>query len=138
MDGRTLRCSSRGIAGGRCKNRFSVSSSRHGPSATTRPSRSAKESTILGCTIEKLRLLEELGAERTAARGNDANDRAMLGGAALGICVLGLEGAAGETLRVVDMVVVDPNQAMDALLDGRLLRLTMRSRERAFASGEKG
>src|SRR5574337_558525 len=44
---------------------------------------------------DKARCIWELGAERCAAIGNGANDAAMLELAALGIAVVGPEGAAG-------------------------------------------
>ncbi|HYF93720.1 MAG TPA: ATPase P [Symbiobacteriaceae bacterium] len=74
----------------------------------------------------KLALIESLGAERVIAVGNGANDRLMLERAALGICVLGLEGAATPTLLASDVVVRGPIDAFDLLLHPGRLAATLR------------
>jgi len=70
---------------------------------------------------QKAALVQQLGAARTAAIGQGANDAAMLRAAALGICVLSPEGAAGTTLTAADIVVPDILSAL-ALFD-RPLRI---------------
>jgi P-type E1-E2 ATPase len=60
--------------------------------------------------------VRELGSSTVAAIGNGANDAGMLEEAAVGIAVVGAEGAAGNTLRVADLVVTSPLDALDLLL----------------------
>jgi soluble P-type ATPase len=60
----------------------------------------------------KARVVRECGASRTAAIGNGANDEVMLREAALGIAVIGKEGAAGRAVLAADVIV---NSAVDAL-----------------------
>lgn len=89
------------------------------------------------CTIEilarggedlaKQRFVERLGAEGVVCIGNGRNDRRMLEAAALGIVVVGREGAAGESLRVADIAVASINDALDLLLHPLRLVATLRS-----------
>jgi P-type E1-E2 ATPase len=75
---------------------------------------------------QKARIVEELGAEHVVAVGNGRNDVAMFQAAALGIAVLGPEGAAGVLLQVADVVVPDVYVALELLLHPRRLRATLR------------
>ena len=75
---------------------------------------------------QKEKILEQLGAERTAAIGNGVNDHRMVARAALGIAVLGREGAAWETLRRARIVVASPEDALDLLLHPLRLVATLR------------
>ena len=84
------------------------------------------EPRAIGSGEDKLRVVEELGAERCAAVGNGANDVAMLEAAALGIAVVGPEGAAGAAVRVADVVCSSIVDALDLLLDERTLVATLR------------
>ena len=70
---------------------------------------------------QKRTYVENLGADGVVAIGQGANDALMLKAAAIGICVLSIEGAAAETLLAADIVVPDIFAALD-LLD-RPLRL---------------
>jgi soluble P-type ATPase len=74
----------------------------------------------------KRALVESLGADLVVAIGNGANDRQMLRAAALGICVLGTEGAATPTLLVSDVVVRGSVEALDLLLHPGRLAATLR------------
>ena len=74
----------------------------------------------------KLRLVESLGAGRVVAVGNGANDALMLKAAALGVAILGSEGAATPTLMASDVVVKSPNDALDLLLHPGRLAATLR------------
>jgi soluble P-type ATPase len=65
---------------------------------------------------EKLDLLRKLGPERTVAIGNGTDDAPMFEEAGFGICVIGREGASGETLKRADMVVIDILSGLDFLL----------------------
>jgi soluble P-type ATPase len=75
---------------------------------------------------EKARRVWELGAERCAAIGNGANDGAMLDLAALGIAVVGPEGAAAAAVRAADVVFTSIVDALDLLLDERALVASLR------------
>ena len=84
------------------------------------------EPTRIESGADKQRVVRELGADRCAAMGNGANDRLMLELAALGIAVIGPEGAAGAALRVADVVCGSILDALDLLLDETALRATLR------------
>ena len=75
---------------------------------------------------DKARHVLELGADRCAAIGNGANDVAMLDAAALGIAVVGPEGAAASAVRDADIVCASILDALDLLLDERALVATLR------------
>lgn len=75
---------------------------------------------------DKLRALRELDPERCVAVGNGANDEAMLAAAALGIAVVGPEGAAGAAVRAADVVCASVTDALDLLADERVLVATLR------------
>ncbi|MDF1554103.1 MAG: hypothetical protein P1P84_13620 [Deferrisomatales bacterium] len=77
-------------------------------------------------SAQKEKILEQLGPGRTVAVGNGVNDHRMLALAALGIAVLGREGAAWETLRRARVVVTDPADALDLLLHPKRLIATLR------------
>ncbi len=74
----------------------------------------------------KIDYIERLGAGGVAAVGNGANDAAMLEGAALGILVIGPEGAAVETLLKAKVVVSDIRDALELLLFPKRLIATLR------------
>jgi len=75
---------------------------------------------------EKALYVEKLGAAGTVAIGNGANDVPMLRRAALGILVLGPEGAAVEALQAADIVVREITDALDLLLHPKRLVATLR------------
>ncbi len=64
---------------------------------------------------QKAAFIRQLGAERVVAIGQGANDAEMLRSAALGICVLSVEGTALETLLASDLVVANIFDALDLL-----------------------
>ena len=70
---------------------------------------------------QKEAYVRQLGAGRVAAIGQGANDARMLTAAALGICVLSVEGLAVETLHAADLLLPDILSALD--LFERPLRL---------------
>jgi soluble P-type ATPase len=80
----------------------------------------------VGSGEEKAAVVAALGADRCAAIGNGANDAAMLASAALGIAVVGPEGAAGAAVRAADVVCTSILDALDLLLDERALVATLR------------
>jgi len=75
---------------------------------------------------QKAEHVRRLGAAAVVAVGNGANDALMLREAALGIAVVGGEGAAGAALREADVVVTDVLAALDLLLNPRRLAATLR------------
>lgn len=75
---------------------------------------------------EKLKFLKKLNAAETAAIGNGSNDSLMLAGAALGIMVLGPEGASAKALLAADALVSDINHGLDLLLNTARLVATLR------------
>jgi P-type E1-E2 ATPase len=74
----------------------------------------------------KADLIRSLGPSATVAIGNGANDVEMLAAAAIGICIIGPEGAAQRALASADVVVTDPIHALDLLLDPVRLAATLR------------
>lgn len=75
---------------------------------------------------EKAAVLASLGPDACAAVGNGVNDVQLLEEAALGIAVVGAEGAAGVALRSADVVCSSILHALDLLLDERALVATLR------------
>jgi P-type E1-E2 ATPase len=75
---------------------------------------------------EKRAYVERLGPARTAAVGNGANDVPMLEAAALGIAVIGPEGASAAALAAADVVSGSILAALDLLCDPRALTATLR------------
>ncbi len=74
----------------------------------------------------KLQFIKQLGAEKVVAIGNGQNDRMMLGGAALGILVVGPEGASVKSLASADIAVTDIISALELLLEPKRLVATLR------------
>ena len=75
---------------------------------------------------QKLGIVRRLGARSTVAVGNGANDADMLREAALGICVLGTEGASIAALMNSDLVVPNIIVAFDLLIYPERLVATLR------------
>jgi P-type E1-E2 ATPase len=75
---------------------------------------------------DKARVVVGLGAERCIAIGNGANDGPMLERAALGIAVIGPEGAAPSAVGAADVVCTSIVDALDLLLDTRAVVATLR------------
>jgi len=67
-----------------------------------------------------------LGADQVVAFGQGANDAGMLRDAALGICVLGPEGAAVEALMAADVFAPSIQDALDLLTQPLRLVATLR------------
>ena len=77
--------------------------------------------------LGKREYIEALGWERVVAVGNGRNDRLMLKRAALGIAVIGEEGAASETLLAADVVCPNVRAALELLQNPLRLTATLRS-----------
>lgn len=76
---------------------------------------------------DKARVVRELGAEHVAAVGNGFNDVAMLREAALGILVIGAEGASAAALAAARVVTARIQDALDLLLHPQRLVATLRA-----------
>jgi len=75
---------------------------------------------------DKAKLVRNAGGERIIAIGNGRNDIPMLEMSGLSIAVIGPEGAAGDLLRVADVVVTDIRAALDLLIHPIRLKATLR------------
>jgi soluble P-type ATPase len=75
---------------------------------------------------EKMRYVQQLGAESVIAFGNGMNDHGMLRLAALGVVVATPEGMALRALQAADIVVRTPLDALDLLLKPKRLIATLR------------
>jgi P-type E1-E2 ATPase len=75
---------------------------------------------------QKLEFVRRLGVTHVVAVGNGANDVSMLKECAVGVCVIGPEGAATEALLSADVVVADIRAALDLLLHPKRLVATLR------------
>jgi P-type E1-E2 ATPase len=74
----------------------------------------------------KLDYIEQLGANKSVAIGNGANDADMLERAALGIAIIGPEGASTKTLLMADIAVTDVRAALELLLRPKRIIATLR------------
>jgi soluble P-type ATPase len=70
--------------------------------------------------------LLKLGKENTAAIGNGNNDMLMLKNAALGILIIGSEGASSKSLMNADVIFTNPIDAINFLLDEKAIIATLR------------
>jgi len=99
--------------------------------------RAAAELEGLPCRLERIppggqaeakeAYLRRLGPERTAAVGNGRNDARLLAAAAVGLCVIGPEGAAREAILAADGAAPSPAAALGLLLEPRRLAATLRT-----------
>jgi soluble P-type ATPase len=78
-------------------------------------------------TLEKGEFIDSLGAENVVAIGNGMNDSLMLEKAALGIIVIGGEGAALKAVDRADIVVKDIHDALGLLLNKIRIKATLRT-----------
>lgn len=75
---------------------------------------------------QKVEFVQKLGSSGVAAIGQGTNDRLMLKGAALGICILSPEGTAIEAMLNSDILVPDILSAFDLFLIPDRLKATLR------------
>lgn len=75
---------------------------------------------------QKAAFVRELGPASVVAIGNGANDEAMLREAAIGIGVIGPEGASATAVAAADAVVSDIRDALGMLAETRRLVATLR------------
>lgn len=76
--------------------------------------------------VQKRDVIKRIGRESVVVIGNGCNDALALEIAALGICVIGPEGAAAAALRAADIVVGSAASALDLLVNPIRLRATLR------------
>jgi P-type E1-E2 ATPase len=76
----------------------------------------------------KAALVRTLGASQTIAIGNGSNDEGMVREAAVGIAIVGPEGAHARTVLAADVVVGRIEDALDLLLIPKRLIATLRTR----------
>jgi soluble P-type ATPase len=77
-------------------------------------------------SCEKLKFIESLGPQETAAIGNGNNDVLMLEKAVLGILVTGPEGSSTKALMAADVIVKDIISGLDLFLNPKRLVATLR------------
>jgi soluble P-type ATPase len=65
--------------------------------------------------------LDEFGTMNTVYMGNGANDEKVLSAATVGIAVLGREGIFGPSIAAADIIVQNPNDGLDLLLNTKRL-----------------
>lgn len=75
---------------------------------------------------EKENFVRRLGEKSVVAVGNGMNDLLMIRASALGILVVGSEGACGQTMAAADIVVVSILDGLDLLLNPRRIVATLR------------
>ena len=75
---------------------------------------------------QKADYVRALGVEHVVAIGNGGNDVDMLKAAALGIAIIGHEGAAFEALAAADVVAHNISDAINLLLNPKRLIATLR------------
>lgn len=84
------------------------------------------DSRVVRDGAEKVDYVRQLGSQHCAAIGNGANDQGMLSEVALGIAVIGPEGAAAPAIAAADVVCRSIDDALQLLLDDRALAATLR------------
>jgi P-type E1-E2 ATPase len=75
---------------------------------------------------QKAAYVHELGASHVVAIGQGANDARMLQTAAIGICILSVEGTSIETLQSADLVTTNIFDALELLEKPLRLVATLR------------
>lgn len=75
---------------------------------------------------QKLRVVLKQGKNNTVSIGNGCNDISMLKESAIGICIVGGEGASAEAMMASDLAVSNINDALDLLLKPHRLKATLR------------
>jgi soluble P-type ATPase len=75
---------------------------------------------------QKAAYIRQLGAEHAVAIGQGANDAGMLRTAALGICVMSIEGLAVEAFYAADLIMPDILCALDLFDKPKRLTASLR------------
>lgn len=98
----------------------------HGKQAEIDAQLSLHAQIIVRGGVQKADTVRRLNADSVVAVGNGANDADMCRAAAIGIAVLGAEGAAAALLQSADVVTRDINDALDLLIYPNRIRSTLR------------
>jgi soluble P-type ATPase len=77
--------------------------------------------------VEKREFVDQLGGYRCAAIGNGYNDVEMFNGCGLSIAIIGPEGASSHAVIAAQVVCGSILNALDLLLDTRLLVATLKA-----------
>jgi soluble P-type ATPase len=77
-------------------------------------------------SASKLAYVTELGVEKVAAIGNGLNDHQMLTASALGLAIIGPEGASQKSVAVADIICPDIQTALALLIHPLRLIATLR------------
>lgn len=75
---------------------------------------------------EKAKFIQAIGPQRTVGIGNGYNDHLMVRDSALGLCIIGKEGASAETVKNADVLLPDVVDALDFLLKPLINKATLR------------
>jgi soluble P-type ATPase len=75
---------------------------------------------------EKAKFIRAIGPNRSVGIGNGYNDHLMVKVAALGLCIIGKEGASAETVKNADVILPDVVDALDFLLRPLRSKATLR------------
>jgi soluble P-type ATPase len=75
---------------------------------------------------QKGEIIEKYNKDHTIAVGNGKNDELMLSKAILGIVVIGSEGASVKAINAADIVVNNPIDAINIILDEKKVIATLR------------
>ncbi len=76
--------------------------------------------------LSKNEYVRNLGSSKTACIGNGRNDRLMLRDSAIGIAVIGKEGASRDALEGADIIVTSIIDALELFLSPLRLKATVR------------
>ena len=76
---------------------------------------------------QKADYIHQLGAKKTVAVGQGANDALMLEAARIGICVISTEGTALEAMLKADLVLPDILSAFEILQNPMRLKASLRN-----------
>ena len=76
--------------------------------------------------LSKDEFVRSLGSSKTACIGNGRNDRLMLRNSAIGIALIGKEGASGDVLESADIIVTSIIDALELFLYPIRLKATVR------------
>jgi len=92
-----------------------------------------KDLPVTVCTIEESQereqkggLVREKGEAITVCVGNGSNDATMLKEAAIGICIVGREGASSEAMMAADLVAPSINDALELFLKPHRMKASLR------------
>jgi P-type E1-E2 ATPase len=76
--------------------------------------------------VQKERLVSQKGKERTVCVGNGSNDVLMIKESAIGICIVGREGASAQAVMAADLVVSSITDALELLLKPHRMKASLR------------